>query len=186
MTTVKEYINLLPVIETKPARFMNAWSIGSLLFMLIWLLLLGLKAMQWRDLQTRRNSLEPQKKMLEQQLTSIREELGLTAVPGKDPETTTLIQNLLKERVLWSEVFHQFSQIIPHGVWFDSLEGSAGDTAEIRIRGGAFNYRLISDFMLGMEQSGYFVKPELLAAQKAAVQGHDVVGFDIRCGLKRP
>ncbi len=185
MKTTKEYINLLPPKEKKPAKALSPWLIAGTLFVLLWIVQFGLKAKQWLDLQATLKSLTPQKQVLEQQVAAIRKELGLTAVPGANPEQAALIQSLLKERVLWSEVFQQFSHIIPRGVWFDSLEGSSVGAAEIRIRGGAFNYRPISDFMLAMEQSGYFDKPELLFAQKATIQGRDIVQFEIHCFVKK-
>jgi Tfp pilus assembly protein PilN len=185
MKMVKEYINLLPPKEKKPASATSSQTLVVVLFVLAWLVLFGLKAKQWTDLQNRLSSLLPQKQVLEQQLDAIRKELGLAAAPGANPQQAALIQSLLKERVLWSEVFYQFARIIPRGVWFDSLDGSSVGTAEIKIRGGAYNYRLISDFMLAMEQSGYFEKPELLFAQKATLQGRDVVGFEIHCNVKK-
>lgn len=185
MKTVKEYINLLPPKEKKTAKASSPLLVAGTLFVLVWLVLFGLKAKQWMDLQAGLESLMPQKQALEQQFAAIRAELGLTAAPGANPEQAALIQSLLKERVLWSEVFQQFSHIIPRGVWFDSLEGSSIGTAEIKIRGGAFNYRLISDFMLAMEQTGYFEKPELVFAQKATLQGRDIVGFEIHCNVKK-
>jgi Tfp pilus assembly protein PilN len=184
MKTGQEYINLLPPKEKKPAKALSPWLVAGTLFVLVWLVLFGLKARQWMNLQTSLASLMPQKLVLEQQLAAIRAELGLTGSSNANPQQVALIQSLLKERVLWSEVFQQFSHIIPRGVWFDSLEGSSVGQAEIRIRGGAFNYRLISDFMLAMERTGYFVKPELLFAQKSTVQGRDIVGFEIHCGVK--
>jgi Tfp pilus assembly protein PilN len=183
MKTVKEYINLLPRKEKSPVRILSVWSLGGVLFLALWLVLFGVKAKQWWDVQAKLRMLEPQQTAREQELATMRKSLGLTA--GGGSEQTALIQSLLKERVLWSEVFQQFARIIPRGVWFDGLEGSSVNKPEIRIRGGAFNYRLISDFMLAMEQTGYFDKPELMFAQKAMVQGHDVVGFEIRCGVKK-
>ena len=184
MKISRDYINLLPPKEKQPVKAMDAWSLAIVLFLLAWSAAFGLKFKQWWDLQAKLASLAPQKQVLEQQVAAIRTELGLTA-PGTNPEQAALIQSLLKERVSWSEVFHQFSRIIPRGVWFDSLDGSSVGSAEVTIRGGAFNYRLISDFMLAMEQSGYFEKPELLFAQKSVLQGHDMIGFEIRCGVKK-
>jgi Tfp pilus assembly protein PilN len=186
MKTAKEFINLLPAKEKKTAKALSPWLVAGTLFVLVWLVLFGLKAKQWMDLQARLESLMPQKQSLERQLAAIRAELGLTAASaGVNTEQAALIQSLLKDRVLWSDVFQQFSLIIPHGVWFDSLDGSSVGEAEIKIRGGAFNYRLISDFMLAMEQSGYFEKPELVFAQKSTLQGRDIVEFEIHCGVKK-
>ena len=186
MKITKEYINVLPAKVKKPTKALSPWLVTGTLFVLIWLVLFGFKAKQWMELQARLQSLMPQKQILEQQLAAVRAEVGLTsASSGTNGEQVALIQSLLKERVLWSEVFQQFSRIIPRGVWFDSLEGSSAGEAEIKIRGGAYNYRLISDFMLAMEQSGYFEKPELVFAQKSMLQGRDMVGFEIHCGVKK-
>ncbi len=185
MTPAKEYINLLPREEKTLAQTVSVWSAAVILFALVWLVLFGLKFRQQWDLQAKLGSLTAQKKTVEEKVAALRTELGLTVAPGTDPEKTALIQNLLKDRVLWSEVFKQFSQIIPRGVWFDSLEGNSVGKAEIKIRGGAFNYLSIADFMLAMEQSTYFEKPQLLYAQKAAVKGHEVIGFEIICGVKK-
>ena len=106
--------------------------------------------------------------------------------PGTSPEKAWLIQSILSERVLWSEVFKQFSLIVPRGLWFDSLEGNSTGKAEMKIRGGAFSYRTVSEFMLAMEKSPYFEKPQLLSAQKVMVQGQETVGFEIVCGVKKP
>ena len=86
-------------------------------------------------------------------------------------------------RVLWSEVFKQFSRIVPGGMWFDNLEGSVAERAEIRIMGGAFNYLSVAEFMLAIEDSAYFDKPQLLYAKRAMVQGQEVIGFEIVCGI---
>jgi Tfp pilus assembly protein PilN len=185
MKTAKEYINLLPPGARNEDGFGSIWWTGAAVFLVLWLVLFGVKAKELRDAHSRIAALRPQKQSLASELAAIRAELGLTPEQGAAGGKTELIRSLVRERVLWSEVFHQFARIIPRGVWFDSFEGSSADKAEIRIRGGAFNYRLISDFMLSMEQSGYFSKPELLFAQKAVVQGHDVVAFEIRAGVKR-
>jgi len=102
-----------------------------------------------------------------------------------DQQQAALINSLLQERVLWSEVFKQFSFIVPKGLWFDNLEGNTDGRAEIKIKGGAFNYLSVAEFMLSMEKSAFFEKPQLVYAQKAVVQGQDVIGFEILCIIKR-
>jgi Tfp pilus assembly protein PilN len=119
------------------------------------------------------------------QVTTLQQELGIAGPAGPNSEKASLIKNLLGERVLWSQVFKQFSRMVPIGMWFDSLEGTAALKAEIKIKGGAVSYQTISDFMLAMERSSYFEKPQLTFAQKAVVQGRDVIGFEIVCGIKK-
>lgn len=181
MKTAKEYINLLPRKEKGPIAAPNIRTAGTALVLVFWLVLFGVKAKQWWDVRQKLGVLAPQQVSLERDLAALRASLGLTT----GSEQGALIRSLLKKRVLWSEVFQQFARIIPRGVWFDSLEGTSADAAEVRIRGGAYDYRLISDFMLSMERTEYFVKPELMFAQKTVVQGHDVISFEIRCGVRR-
>ncbi len=185
MKPATDYINLLPREEKKPAQLPGFTSLVIIFFVLVWIVLFGLKLKQRWDLKAKLDSVTVQKKTAEEQVAAIRAQLGITAAPGANPDKAALIQNLLKERVLWSEVFKQFSRIIPRGVWFDSLEGNSVGKAEIKIKGGSFNYVSVSDFMLAMEQSDYFSKPQLLYAQKTVVQGHDVIAFEIVCGIKK-
>jgi len=181
----KDYINLLPRETKRTFSAVSAWQIVTILFVLCWLVAFGLQLKQRWDLQARLSALTAKKQALSREAAAIRTELGVTVAPGSTPERAALIQSLLKERVQWSEVFKQFSRVVPRGLWFDNLEGNTAGKAEIRIRGGSFNYQTIADFMLAMEQSAYFEKPQLLFAQKSVIQGRDVIGFEIICGVKR-
>ncbi len=154
-------------------------------FVIGWGGLFGWQMKLSMDYKARLQSLELKRQALLQELSVIHKDLGLAAPTGANPEKTAIIHNLLGERVRWSEVFKQFSRIVPKGLWFDNLEGSAAERAEIKIKGGAFNYLSIAEFMLAMEKSGYFDKPQLIYAQKNIVQGQDVVGFEIQCGIKK-
>ena len=185
MKSAKDYINLLPQEEKNPTPLATWGVLLALLFLLVWLGLFGWQAKQQMDLKKRMATLTAQKQSLQQQGDVLRKELGIA--PGSTAlGKAALIQNLLEERVLWSSVFKQFSQIVPKGMWFDTLEGNTTTgKAEIKIRGGAFNYVAITEFMVSMEKTGYFDFPQLSYAQKAVTQGHDVVGFEIISGIKK-
>lgn len=184
MKAVKDYINLLPRKEKEPAHFAAWGALLVLLFMLVWLGLFGWQVKQQLDLKKRLSALTARQQSLRQQGDVLRKELGIS--PGSTAlGKAALIQSLLEERVVWSGVFKQFSQIVPRGLWFDSLEGSAAGKGEIKIRGGAINYSAITAFMVSMEKSGYFEFPQLSYAQKAVTQGQDVVGFEIISGIKK-
>lgn len=185
MAIVKDTINLLPHRERANALTVNGWSIAAVVFALIWVALFGAKFMQKRTLQVKLTALSAQKKILFDQVAALQQELGIVGPAGTNSEKASLIKNLLGERVLWSQVFKQFSRMVPAGMWFDSLEGTAALKAEIRIKGGATSYQTISDFMLAMERSSFFEKPQLTYAQKSMAQGHEVVGFEIICGIKK-
>jgi Tfp pilus assembly protein PilN len=185
MKVSKEYINLLPREEKKPRRAASTGFLLFLVFVLLWLAVLGWQMNAAWKLKKRLASLAANKQALQQEVGALYKELGISTSPGASQDKAALINSFLNERVSWSAVFKQFSIIVPKGLWFDSLEGTASERAEIRIRGGAFNYLSVAEFMLAMEKSGYFENPQLAYAQKAVVQGQDVIGFEIICGIKR-
>jgi Tfp pilus assembly protein PilN len=185
MKPVKDYINLLPQEVKKPSPFASWGVLLALVFILVWLGLFGQKVRQYRLLQNRSTTLSFQRQALQLQADALHKELGIVSPTGMTRDKAALIQDILQERVLWSEVFKQLSLIVPTGLWFDYLEGIADGKAEIKIKGGAFNYISIADFMVSMEKSGYFIHPQLSYAQKTVVQGQDVVGFEIICGMKK-
>jgi Tfp pilus assembly protein PilN len=185
MKVSKEYINLLPREEKKQRRAASTGFLLFMVFMLLWLAALGWQMNTAWKLKKQLASLAANKQALQQEVGALHKELGISTSTGVSQDKAALINSLLNERVSWSAVFKQFSIIVPKGLWFDSLEGNATDRAEIRIRGGSFNYLSVAEFMMAMEKSGYFENPQLAFAQKAVVQGQDVIGFEIICGIKK-
>lgn len=184
MKIALDYINLLPR-EEKKAEPLGSGKILIALFLIAWIGAFGWQAKRAWDVKRQIKALDWKKQELLQQLTATYKELGITAPADLGKQQSAIVYSLLGERVLWSEVFKQFSRIVPKGLWFDNLEGRSADRAEIKIKGGAFNYLSVAEFMLGMEKSNYFERPQLLYAQKSVVQGQDVIGFEIICGIKK-
>jgi Tfp pilus assembly protein PilN len=184
MKRQNDYINLLPRAERKPSLVASTGFLVSLAFVVAWLAVFGWQAKKQHDLKEKLAILNARKQVLSRLLTAERRELGLAGA-GLSLKKLSLIKELLGERVLWSEVFQQFSQIVPRGVWFDSLEGNADGTAGITIKGGAYTYAVVSTFMLALQKTAFFENPQLVFAQKTKVQGRDVVGFEIVCGVKK-
>ena len=185
MKMVKDYINLLPREEKKAADPGGTMKVLLIIFVLAWGGLFGWQGKLAWDLQEHMTTIAWQKYELLQQLDAMYKELGIPAPTGTAQQRSALIYSLLGERVLWSEVFKQFSRTVPKGLWFDNLEGSTAGRAAIKIKGGAYNYLSVAEFMLAMEKSNYFERPQLLYAQKNVVQGQDVIGFEITCGIKK-
>jgi Tfp pilus assembly protein PilN len=184
MPSVKDYINLLPREEIKPSLVMSRGGLLAILFTLVWLGLFGWQVYRQWEVDRRLATLLGQRQALRQQADVVIKELGIAAA-GSTPERAALVKSLLDDRVLWSEVFKQFSQIVPRGLWFDGLEGNTAGKVEIRIKGGAFTYLAVAEFMSAMDKTGYFANPQLSYAQKAVVQGQDVIGFEIISGIKK-
>lgn len=185
MKAGKDDINLLPREEKDPGSG-TPWLMIALpvIFILGWAGAFGWQTSEVLGLKKQENALSVRKETLLRDTETLAREIGAAATDN-DQQKAALINSLLQERVLWSEVFKQFSLIVPKGLWFDNVEGGTTGKAEIRIKGGAFNYLSVAEMMLAMEKSAYFEKPQLIYAQKAMVQGQDVIGFEILCLLKR-
>jgi Tfp pilus assembly protein PilN len=185
MAAVKDSINLLPRSSDGKRFVLNRWIAAMIVFAVLWAAAFGMTARQRTAMLRTLSALDVHKQELRSQLSALQREYGLTDQPGMSSTRAALITSLLNERVVWSEVFRQFSRIVPPGLWFDSLEGSSTGAAEIRLRGGALSYDAVSQLLLAMEKSAYFVKPELVSAQKTIVRGRDVVAFEIACGVRK-
>ncbi len=182
----KDYIDLLPREEKKPGGARDRIAvIMAALVVVVWVGAYGAQVLQAWELKKRLARVSETKEGLLKEFRALHQELGLSMPAGVSKEKAALISTLLGERVLWSEVFREFSRIVPRGLWFDSLEGSAVGRTEIRIKGGAQTYLPVAEFMLAIEKSGYFDKPELLYAQKVVVQGREMIGFEIICGIRK-
>jgi len=189
MKVIKDYINLLPGGVKKPSSEIT-WSMSrgaviALALVLAWGVVISLEVWQGARLKKQLAPLLAKRQALQRELEVVQKEQGLTVTSGMGQEKAALVNRLLGDRVLWSEVFKQFSLLVPKGLWFDSLEGTSVGKAEIRLRGGSLNYVSVAEFMLAMEKSGYFEKPQLMFAQKSMVQGQEVVGFEIVSGIRK-
>lgn len=184
MASVKDYINLLPREEKKASLAMGQGGPLVVLFLLVWIGLFGWQVKRQWEADRRLATVQGQRQELQQQASAMLKEIGL-ATGGSSPERAALIKSLVDDRVLWSEVFKQFSQIVPKGLWFDGLEGNTTGKVEIRIKGGAFTYLAVAEFMSAMDRSGYFANPHLSYAQKSVVQGQEIVSFEIVSGIKK-
>jgi Tfp pilus assembly protein PilN len=182
--SANDYINLLPH-EEKPFGRINAWSLTAALFAVAWLTVFGVKFAQRRELKADLVALDGRKQEVKRQLTGLQKELGLELQSGMSPGKASLIRSLLGERVPWSQVFRQFSRTVPRGMWFDSLEGRAGENPEVRIRGAALAYGVLDEFMRALGASQYFEQPELSFAQKTVVQGREAVSFELVCRIRK-
>ncbi|MDH4163658.1 MAG: PilN domain-containing protein [Nitrospirota bacterium] len=185
MKRPKDYINLMPKAAPTPRRVPGPAAVAGALFVLGWAAAFGWQWKEQLDLRERLafESLTKQERL--RQLDALYRELGIAGPGGVSAERATLIIGLMNERVEWSEVFRQFSLIAPAGLWFDSVEGKAGERAEITIRGGALTYATVSDFLRSMQKTGYFLTPQLVYAQKIRIQGQDAIGFEILSAIRK-
>jgi Tfp pilus assembly protein PilN len=106
--------------------------------------------------------------------------------------TRGLLDSLLADRVIWSGVLRDVSQVIPSQAWLDGLTGSAGAPADstveptpptsglvgqIQFSGFAFEHRDVALWLTRLEDVRGFINPWLATSTKTDVGGTEVVQF---------
>ena len=80
-----------------------------------------------------------------------------------------LINRLVRERILWSEVMRELSHTVPEEVWLTNLESGSSkraDRKEVRLVGLARSHLDLTRFITRLEGSNYFSDISLIYAQK--------------------
>jgi Tfp pilus assembly protein PilN len=190
-------INLLPeelrkkVIKPKKAESIKAPATGLelkhsiLLIPLILLVLILLhtffgftglmKSGQTRTFTAKLTTLQPQRKELE----SFNSQYKLAA------EDTDAIQQLIRERIFWSEKLNKLSLNLPSGVWFNSL---FVNSKELILRSSAVSLskeelslikQLIDSLKTDTEFFKDFLSLEMGSAEKRVLGTYDVTDFTL-------
>lgn len=128
---------------------------------------------KWSSLQAERNSLE--------------EFNGKYNLATEDAEA---IQQLVRDRISWSEKLNKLSLYLPSGVWFEEL---FGNSKELVLKGAVVSLNkeelnLINQFIAKLKGDPVFFKDfntlELGSAQKNTLGSYDVTEFTLNSTLK--
>ncbi|HEX6261610.1 MAG TPA: PilN domain-containing protein [Actinomycetota bacterium] len=111
--------------------------------------------------------------------------------------TRGLLDELLKNQVLWSGVLRDVSLVIPGTSWLTALEGSVtaeaapatgdvqaapdaqpGIVGQISFTGTAFDHRTVALWLARLEDVGGFINPWLSSSQKSEIGTTEVVDFN--------
>ncbi|MBI3609791.1 MAG: PilN domain-containing protein [Nitrospirae bacterium] len=139
------------------------------------------------------------------QRDKIRQEMALVnGEVGKLTEKTTVDQtvaasqmaamkDLLKNRVLWSEVIREISFLAPEGVWLirmESLDSKPGgrlsleNPKTVRFAGWAQSQAAVNLFIAALERSPRYATVSLVYSQKGAGEGMQGVSFELTAMLR--
>lgn len=168
----------LPQISNKKMLFTLFWSL-----LLFHLLLVSFNAINIKRL----NSL----KKTWQQLSSQKEEISqlkeqLRQINTKIP----LIEQLIKDRIIWSKKLNQLSDLMVSGVWLNELSLEKG---YLIIQGSCASRAkdepaLIGRFMQNLKEeasfSSDFAEIELGPIKKSLIKQTEIMDFDLSCQFK--
>lgn len=168
-------------IETKQfLRFLPAVCAIVIIIHIYFAFVLLVKNFQFQTLEKKWQGLKPQKKALEE----FQKESALLS------RDTQVIEQFIKQRVIWAEKLNRLSLDLPAGIWFNEisilakdfkLKGSAVSTAKTEIS-------LINKFLNNLKNDNVFFKDfvnlELGSVQVRIVGVREVVDFIFTGTLK--
>jgi Tfp pilus assembly protein PilN len=114
----------------------------------------------------------------------------------------TAVKGLLKDRILWSEVFREVSFIVPPGVWLTSIEAAepgsvvaggassgarllqATEGKQVKFSGFAKSNAAVTQFIAALERSEHFTEISLVYSQRNPEPGSQQVNFEIAANLR--
>ena len=80
----------------------------------------------------------------------------------------------------WAATLQDVKRAIPYGVWLTELESGA-DGAQLRIAGGAFEDKLVTQFMGQLKDNPRFSNVAFSFARKANIGKTGIVAFEVTC-----
>lgn len=144
------------------------------------LMIIIVKQSQTALLNNKWKALEPQRRIFEQSRKS-------NEILSSDAKA---IQQLLKQRVNWSEKINKLSLNLPSGVWFSEM---SLNQKEFSLKGSAVSLEkeelsLINKFMANLKNDTSFFRDfnslELASVQRRAIGGYDIIDFVLSGKLK--
>jgi len=81
----------------------------------------------------------------------------------------------------WAAILQEIKRAIPYGVWLTELE--SGGEGQLRITGGAFEDRLVTQFMGQLKENPRFTNVAFSFAKKANIGKQAIVAFELTCQI---
>lgn len=95
------------------------------------------------------------------------------------------IKNQMKEQRLWPELFKDISEVIPEGLWLNSLQSSSNQKKDfLELNGYGFSNQAAVEFTGGLKGIPYFDEVKLNFIRAQEISQKKVIGFEIICQLK--
>lgn len=174
---MREHINLLiGEAEKGEGAYYKKLAIFIILFAPMIILLLGygfarreavLLKKELSDLTANRDAIKIEIARLTGNIEQVVSRKESTRI--EEEKRLDLIKNLVRERILWSEIMREVSLTVPEEVWLTDLESRDSkmpDRKEIRMVGFAKSHTDITKFITLLEGSSHLRDISLIYAQK--------------------
>jgi Tfp pilus assembly protein PilN len=192
---VKERINLLPedlrVVEKAPfyilvSALFLAYLAGS------YLLHQG-KQGDYRSLTAELASLSSEVgalKLSDDKILQVSEQIKIVELKKKNLQRRAeLVMPLITERIFWSDILYDISNMVKPGLWLTRLDssgrvGEGKGVAGVKLNGMALSNDLMYDFMDTIDNSPEFDGAALVYANRDKHGGGDAFSFELTFNFK--
>jgi len=155
---------------------------------------------QLQQLIQKRDVLTQEANHLTEEITGFQHQE--TAEQQGEEKKLMAVKGLLKDRILWSEVFREASLILPPNVWLTSIDATepvpavsggspsgarpsqATEGKQIKFTGFAKSYAAVTQFISALERSDKFTEVALVYSQKNDASDSEQASFEIACNLR--
>ncbi|MBI3595859.1 MAG: PilN domain-containing protein [Nitrospirae bacterium] len=139
-----------------------------------------------------------QRDKTQQELARLNGEIGSLAKETQAGQEVTAQQlaamkDLLKNRILWSDIVREVSFLVPDGVWLTRVESTdsksggllpSSTEAGLRFVGVAQSQSAINLFISALERSPHYGYVSLVYAQKGGGEGVQGMSFELTASLR--
>jgi Tfp pilus assembly protein PilN len=178
-------INLSPSASQRGGWNLRRPSLGLNLGMLFSVLYLGAAAGlggYWWSLAADRTRLNVEINRAQQELTSLKAEIGKGASIKSDVadmrKRVEVIEALTKDQGRPILLFDAFADMIPRDLWITGLEEK---NSLLRVSGTAFSTVAVSDFMANLRASGRFKEVDIVVSRQDHSKAPRLVTFEVTC-----
>ncbi|HUK55940.1 MAG TPA: PilN domain-containing protein [Nitrospiria bacterium] len=198
---MKSYINLIApeiLFEEKPFSFKQRAIPVSVATGAVVLVVFSLG--YWWKVSTMKKEVQEltiQRDKTQQELARLNGEIaslsaGAQAGQGVAAEQLAAMRDLLKNRILWSDVVREVSLLVPDDVWLTRLESTDSKSggfmppsteAGLHFAGMAQSQAAINRFIAALEHSPRYGYVSLIYAQKEPGEGAQGMSFELTASL---
>ena len=183
-------INLMAVDRDRPKRRVgiDLSQQVTLACGLIFVSAIALVVWQVLAMRTEAARMDEQVRAVDQELASMADVVGqrneFEARGVELARRVALIEELREGQGGPVRMLDQVSRALPEGVWFTELRQEGAD---VTIQGRATGLTGLSDLVLALESSGYFVRPvDIVDSQLESQAAGEFVRFELRAEFRLP
>ena len=175
-------VNLLQVKRKKKPKAIPVFIINSILFTLVAIIASGY-LFYYKSSQLA--LLQQQKKTNEATITELKNKIKVVENYETQKQTlekiTGIIEQLRKNQSLRVKIVSQMGNVLPNGVWLQSMSVSGND---IKISGAGFTNEDVVNYEKNLKKSELFTDVKLNGTQKLTKDKVVTYQFNITCKVK--